>query len=75
MRQTKFLLHAAALLQAAANEQKCFNPHQLSNHERAVESGIIVAATDRVPEHWPVRGVINCAIRFEVRMPTSRDAC
>ncbi|NKB99543.1 MAG: tannase/feruloyl esterase family alpha/beta hydrolase [Pseudomonadales bacterium] len=75
MPQTKivlffFLVSQAFAASAAPTEQDCFNAYKLSNHERAVEPGIIVSATDGVPEHCAVRGVINRAIRFEVRLPT-----
>ncbi len=76
MSQFKSIVVTAAILFttpaiAAPSTRDCFDLYQLSNHERAVEPGIIISATDKVPEHCVVRGVINRAIQFEVRMPTS----
>ncbi len=62
---------AALWMQTAAANEDCFNAYRLSNNERAVEPGVVIAASEGVPEHCAVRGVINRAIRFEVRMPTS----
>lgn len=72
----KIALAATAMLFTTAgfatpSSDDCFNLYQLSDHKRAVEPGIVAPATDNVPEHCVVRGVVNRAIQFEVRMPTS----
>lgn len=67
---TLLLLGATTSVIAAPDKSDCFDIYQLSNHERAVEPGIVKPAADNVPEHCVVRGVINRAIQFEVRMPT-----
>ena len=67
---TLLLFSATPGVIAASDNSDCFDMYQLSNHERAVEPGIVIPAVDEVPEHCVVRGVINRAIRFEVRMPT-----
>ena len=68
MYRLRFMLLMLAL-PAAANE--CFDMYKLSNLERALEPGMVVAAAEGVPEHCVVHGVLNRSIRFEVRMPTS----
>ena len=47
----------------------CFDLFKLSDQRRAIEPGVIVAAEEGVPEHCVVHGVMNRAIRFQVRMP------
>jgi len=54
-----------------AQAEPCFDMYRHTNFERAVEPGLIIAATDIVPEHCVVRGVVNRTIEFELRMPTS----
>ena len=54
---------------AGAQSDECFDLYQLSDHQRAVEPGIEIEATANLPRHCVVRGVINRAIRFEVRLP------
>lgn len=58
-----------AMCVAGAQADECFDLYQLTDYQHAVEPGIIVAGTDTVPRHCVVRGVINRAIKFEVRMP------
>ena len=51
--------------------EPCFDMYRQSNFERAVEPGLIIPATEEVPEHCVVRGVVNRSIEFELRMPTT----
>ncbi|MCY4013062.1 MAG: tannase/feruloyl esterase family alpha/beta hydrolase [Gammaproteobacteria bacterium] len=48
---------------------RCHNLVRLTDLSHAIEPGIEVLGTDEAPWHCRVRGVINRAIRFEVRMP------
>ena len=52
-----------------ARADACFDLYQLTDYQHAVEPGIEVDAAGNVPRHCVVRGVINRAIRFEVRLP------
>ena len=52
-----------------ARSDPCFDLYQLTDYRHAVEPGIVVDATDTLPRHCAVRGVINRAIQFEVRLP------
>lgn len=54
----------------AAADPACEKLYRLTDLSWAVEPGYLVAATDKVPEHCRLRGVVNRAIRVEVRMPT-----
>ena len=60
----------AACTASLAYTDECFDLYQLSNFERAIEPGQLIEATEEVPEHCVVRGVVNRTIRFEMRMPT-----
>ena len=48
----------------------CQKLYRMSDLAWAVEPGLLVAATDKTPEHCRLRAVINRAIRVQVRMPT-----
>ena len=50
-------------------EGKCHKLYRLTDVSHAIEPGIPVAASDGLPAHCRVRGVVNRAIRFEVRLP------
>ena len=54
---------------AAADEESCHKLYRLTDISHAIEPGISVAATDALPAHCRVRGVVNRAIRFEVTLP------
>ena len=85
MRNTRFSKYSTTCFQKAAFQlvfligisgatqnlfaESCFDLYRLSSTERALEPGIIVAASKGVPEHCVVRGVLNRSIRFEIRMP------
>ena len=62
-------LVTAAMPTAAADEQSCHKLYRLTDLSHAIEPGISVAATDALPAHCRVRGVVNRAIRFEVTLP------
>ena len=64
------LLACLALPAAAGawNEQ-CRNLVRLTDLSHAVEPGVVVPASENLPHHCRVRGVVNRAIRFEVTMP------
>ena len=51
-------------------ESACRNLYRLTDMSWAVEPGVVIAASDTAPEHCRLRGVVNRAIRVEVRMPT-----
>lgn len=55
--------------QAADMETECHKLYRLTDLSHAIEPGIPVAAGDGLPAHCRVRGVVNRAIRFEVRLP------
>jgi pimeloyl-ACP methyl ester carboxylesterase len=57
------------VLAASGAERTCRDLYRLTDVNYAVEPGVLVAATESVPEYCRVRGVINRAIRFEVTMP------
>ena len=63
------LLIGLGLLTQIAYAAPCFDLYALSNSERAIEPGLVVAASAGVPEHCVVRGVLNRSIRFEIRLP------
>jgi feruloyl esterase len=48
---------------------ECFDLYQLSDYQHAVEPGVVIDGTANLPRHCVVRGVINRAIKFEVRLP------
>ncbi|MCZ0945284.1 MAG: hypothetical protein OXJ53_19695, partial [Gammaproteobacteria bacterium] len=52
--------------QASDIEQQCHKLYRLTDVSHAVEPGIPVAASEELPAHCKVRGVVNRAIRFEV---------
>lgn len=58
-----------ALPAAAADQESCHKLYRLTDISHAIEPGISVAATDALPAHCRVRGVVNRAIRFEVTLP------
>ena len=66
---TFVLLCAAATTAAATDADTCRNLYRLTDLQHAIEPGIPVAATDTLPAHCRVRGVVNRAIRFEVTLP------
>ena len=57
------------LFLTGAHADACFDLYQLTDYQHAVEPGTEVDAAGNVPRHCLVRGVINRAIRFEVRLP------
>ena len=57
-------------LTASGAEHSCRDLYRLTDVNHAVEPGVLVAATESLPDHCRVRGVINRAIRFEVTMPS-----
>ena len=59
----------AAGAQASELERQCHNLVRLTDVSHAIEPGIPVAASEELPAHCKVRGVVNRAIRFEVRLP------
>ena len=63
------VLCAALALPVAAADPECRELYRLTDLSHAIEPGISVAATDELPAHCRVRGVINRAIRFEVTLP------
>ena len=63
------LLCAAAVTAAAPDANSCRDLYRMTDVHHAIEPGISVAATDDLPAHCRVRGVINRAIRFEVTLP------
>ena len=58
-----------ALLSFNVWTDPCFDTYQMSNSDRAVEPGQTIAAVGVIPTHCIVRGVVNRAIQFELRMP------
>ena len=60
---------STVLAAAAADEESCHKLYRLTDISHAIEPGISVAATDALPAHCRVRGVVNRAIRFEVTLP------
>ena len=56
-------------LAAVAEESQCHKLYRLTDLSHAIEPGISVAATEALPAHCRVRGVVNRAIRFEVTLP------
>ena len=72
MRGALLLGIAAALAvpaSAGAWPDTCHKLYRLTDLDHAIEPGIFVAATDELPNHCRVRGVVNRAIRFEVTLP------
>ena len=63
------LIALMAAMAAAGDEDRCHKLYRLTDISHAIEPGISVAATDAVPAHCRVRGVVNRAIRFEVTLP------
>lgn len=61
----------ALAVPASADEwsDACHKLYRLTDLAHAIEPGIFVAATDELPNHCRVRGVVNRAIRFEVTLP------
>ena len=53
----------------SASDQQCRNLYRLTDVSWAVEPGMVIAASDHTPAHCRLRGVVNRAIRVEVRMP------
>ena len=60
---------AAMPAAAAAAEDRCRKLYRLTDIDHAIEPGISVAATEALPAHCRVGGVVNRAIRFEVTLP------
>ena len=63
------VLCAAITATAAPDANSCRDLYRMTDVHHAIEPGISVAATDALPAHCRVRGVINRAIRFEVTLP------
>ena len=59
----------SAGVEASDSERQCHQLYRLTDVSHAIEPGIPVAASDEQPAHCKVRGVVNRAIRFEVRLP------
>jgi len=49
--------------------KRCESLYVLTDADAAVEPGVLISASDEVPMHCRVRGVIDNTIRFEVSMP------
>ena len=64
-----FVLTALPLVVHADEVARCDGLYRFTDFSNAVEPGVLVAATDEVPAHCRVRGVIDGTIRFEVTMP------
>ena len=58
---------------AGGAAENCRKLVRLTDISHAIEPGILVQATDELPAHCRVRGVINRAIRFEVTMPVGAE--
>ena len=56
---------------AGAWAGECRKLYSLTDVNHAIEPGVFVPATDELPNHCRVRGVVNRAIRFEVTMPVN----
>lgn len=54
-----------------AGKDACRTLYALTDVSHAVEPGQWMAASDAAPAHCRVRGVVNRAIRFEVRLPAA----
>ena len=54
---------------ARAPENACQDLYRLTDVDHAVEPGVVMPATDDVPAHCRVRGVIDGTIGFQVTMP------
>ena len=65
-------LALASVTWAADGDAKrtCRNLVRMTDLDYAIEPGMLIPASDAVPQHCRVRGVINRAIRFEVTLPT-----
>ena len=63
------LLGILTALPASGAPDACRDLYRMADLSHAIEPGISVAATDELPAHCRVRGVINRAIRFEVTLP------
>ena len=63
------LVLAAPAFAAMDGPRQCASLVRLTDLSQAIEPGIFVEATDQLPAHCRVRGVINRAIRFEVTLP------
>ena len=63
------LVLAAPIFASMDGPRQCASLVRLTDISQAVEPGIYVEATDELPAHCRVRGVINRAIRFEVTLP------
>ena len=72
MKRAQILLLIAALTQSitAVADEKCHNLYKMTDISWAVEPGFSVLAEAGSPQHCRLRGVVNRAIRVEVRMPT-----
>ena len=72
MKRARILLMTTVLAQSltAFADDDCHNLYQLTDISWAVEPGFPVAADSSNPQHCRLRGVVNRAIRVEVRMPT-----
>lgn len=69
MRTLLVLAITALSCAAGADEARCRDLVSMTDLDRAIEPGIWMPATEDVPAHCVVRGVINRAIRFEVTLP------
>ncbi len=63
------LIAMVAAMPAAGDQDRCHKLYRMTDVSHAIEPGISVAATDAMPAHCRVRGVVNRAIRFEVTLP------
>ncbi len=64
-----FMALSSVGAEAAEIEQQCHKLYRLTDVSHAIEPGVPVAAGGGLPAHCRVRGVVNRAIRFEVRLP------
>ena len=62
-------LLAVAFSVAAHAAEDCRKLYRLTDFNHAIEPGIEVPATDGVPAHCRVTGVVSRAIRFQVTLP------
>lgn len=65
------MLIIAAISQSitAFADESCHNLYKMTDLSWAVEPGFLVSPDANNPEHCRLRGVVNRAIRVEVRMP------
>ena len=72
MKSTLILLMITAIGQSmtAFADETCHDLYRMTDSTWAVEPGFLVGADASNPQHCRLRGVVNRAIRVEIRMPT-----